>query len=338
MVKVTEDKIVPINHLGKTLKSVSFDGIINDDIVNEIQNGYYRGDRELAIEQLKKVLNKGMSKTNDIYAYYFERVANDTKMTPDKWTINEALQSRELVQMFYNRTLRNEKMYPDVTKVVPNFRTAIRLGGKGICRKPTQFPIKVMRELLDDYTNPGDLYYDPCCGWGMRMLVAAEKGVKYVGNDINQDLVKKLKEFGQDINTIKEFNHAILPQGSEIFVPQLENQVDFVFTSPPYFDLEVYKGSENLKETSYELWLETFIRPMLENCFKYIKDDKYVAINIKNGKKNMLYDDTRAIGEQVGFKFVGERDLKQGNRTVVNQERTIGDSSEKIMVLQKVSG
>lgn len=129
MVKTAEDNVVPINHLGKTLKSVSFDGIVNEDIVKEIQNGYYKGDRELAIEQLKKVLNKGMSKTNDIYAYYFERVANDTKMTPDKWTINEVLQSKEIVQMFYNRTLRNEKMYPDTTKVLPNFRTAIRLRG-----------------------------------------------------------------------------------------------------------------------------------------------------------------------------------------------------------------
>lgn len=333
MVKVTEDKIVPINHLGKTLKSVSFDGIINDDIVNEIQNGYYRGSRELAIEQLKKVLNKGMSKTNDIYAYYFERVANDTKMTPDKWTINEALQSRELVQMFYNRTLRNEKMYPDVTKVVPNFRTAIRLGGKGICRKPTQFPIKVMRELLDDYTNPGDLYYDPCCGWGMRMLVSAEKGVKYIGNDVNMDLVGKLNEFGQDINTIKDFKYAIIPQGSEIFLPHLENKVDFIFTSPPYFNLEQYGGEQLTKKLDYAEWLRNFIVPLLQNCKKYIKNDKYILINIKDITGYPIYTDTKKLGIALGLELVQERDLKQTNRTHMVTKH--GDSSEKIMVFKK---
>ena len=333
MVKVTEDKIVPINHLGKTLKSVSFDGIINDDIVNEIQNGYYRGNRELAIEQLKKVLNKGMSKTNDIYAYYFERVANDTKMTPDKWTINEALQSRELVQMFYNRTLRNEKMYPDVTKVVPNFRTAIRLGGKGICRKPTQFPIKVMRELLDDYTNPGDLYYDPCCGWGMRMLVSAEKGVKYIGNDVNMDLIAKLNEFGKDINTIKDFKYAIIPQGSEIFLPHLENKVDFIFTSPPYFNLEQYGGEQLTKKLDYAEWLRNFIVPLLQNCKRYIKEDKYILINIKDITGYPIYTDTKKLGMALGLELVQERDLKQTNRTHMVTKH--GDSSEKIMVFKK---
>ena len=333
MVKVTEDKIVPINHLGKTLKSVSFDGIINDDIVNEIQNGYYIGSRELAIEQLKNVLNKGMSKTNDIYAYYFERVANDTKMTPDKWTINEALQSRELVQMFYNRTLRNEKMYPDVTKVVPNFRTAIRLGGKGICRKPTQFPIKVMRELLDDYTNPGDLYYDPCCGWGMRMLVSAEKGVKYIGNDVNMDLIAKLNEFGKDINTIKDFKYAIIPQGSEIFLPHLENKVDFIFTSPPYFNLEQYGGEQLTKKLDYAEWLRNFIVPLLQNCKRYIKEDKYILINIKDITGYPIYTDTKKLGMALGLELVQERDLKQTNRTHMVTKH--GDSSEKIMVFKK---
>lgn len=326
-----------VEHNGKKIRTSHFDGNIDMDIVNEIRNGYYKEDKDKAIENIRKILIKHQTRTSDLYNYYFARVANDTVVANCKWSINEALESDELIQTMYNKTLINDKVYYSNNKL-SNFKKAIDLSGAGYFKKATQFPIKIMRNLLDEFTKPGDLYYDPCCGWGMRMLVAAEKGVKYVGNDINQDLVKKLREFGQDINTIKEFNHAILPQGSEIFVPQLENQVDFVFTSPPYFDLEVYKGSENLKETSYELWLETFIRPMLENCFKYIKDDKYVAINIKNGKKNMLYDDTRAIGEQVGFKFVGERDLKQGNRTVVNQERTIGDSSEKIMVLQKVSG
>lgn len=333
MVKTAEDNVVPINHLGKTLKSVSFDGIVNEDIVKEIQNGYYKGDRELAIEQLKKVLNKGMSKTNDIYAYYFERVANDTKMTPDKWTINEVLQSKEIVQMFYNRTLRNEKMYPDPTKVLPNFRTAIRLGGKGICRKPTQFPIKVMRELLDDYTKPGDLYYDPCCGWGMRMLVSAEKGVKYIGNDVNMDLIDKLNEFGQDINTIKDFKYAIIPQGSEIYLPHLENKVDFIFTSPPYFNLEQYGGEQLTKKLDYAEWLRNFIVPLLQNCKKYIKDDKYILINIKDITGYPIYTDTKKLGIALGLELVQERDLKQTNRTHMVTKH--GDSSEKIMVFKK---
>lgn len=324
-----------IEHLGKTIDSKHFDGNVDKELVNYIRDNYYTENKEKALAQLKKVLLEHKSLNNDIYGYYFERVANDTVMGNDKYSINQALGSDEIIQLMHNRTFASEKIYKDTSKkenIIPNFKTSIRLGGKGFFRKPTQFPIKVMRELLEDYTEQGDLYYDPCCGWGMRMLVSAEKGLTYIGNDINHDLVVKLNELGQDIKTIKEFNFGIIEQGSEIFIPELENAVDFVFTSPPYFDLEIYNGSEGLKETSYQSWLNNFITPLLKNSQRYVKQGKYIAINIKNGQKNMLYDDTRDIGESIGLELVDERLLKQANRTHTTKKH--GDSSEKIMVFK----
>lgn len=323
-----------IKHKGQEINTKHYTGQLDYDKINTIRNGYYVHDKDKALEQLRKILLDHKSKNNEIYNYYFEKVANDTKLGSDKWSINDALESDELIQMMLSKTEQNSKIFTN-DNLVKNFKTAIRLGGKGYFRKPTQFPIKVMRQLLDEFTEPGDTYYDPCCGWGMRMLVSAEKGLKYIGNDINPKLIDKLNEFGQDINSIKDFKYAILPQGSEIYLPQLENKVDFIFTSPPYFNLELYNGSENLKDMNYQDWLDNFIKPMLENCYKYIKDNKYVAINIKNSKDYLLYDDTRDIGEKIGFKFIGERNLKQANRTTFHKERTHGDSSEKIMVFQK---
>src|SRR5699024_1002206 len=199
-----------------------------------------------------------------------------------------------------------------------NFKKAIDLSGAGYFKKATQFPIKVMRELLDEFTQQGDVYYDPCCGWGIRMLTSAEKGLVDIGNEVNHGLVNKLNEFGEDINKVKDFKYEVIEQGAEVYLNTLENNVDFIFTSPPYFDLEVYKGSEGITEQGYEGWLENFIRPLLKNCYSYIKKGKYVAINIKNSKKHLLYDDTVRIGEEIGFKLVDERDLKQNtNRTHV---------------------
>lgn len=322
-----------INHKGKTLDSISFDGVIDKDIVQQIRDNYYKEDKELALSQLRQILLEHKTKNNLIYNYYFERVANDTVVDVDKWSINEILESDEIIQTFHNRTKRNSKMYTNPNDIIGNFKTAIRLGGKGICRKPTQFPIKVMRSLLDEFTQEEDVYYDPCMGWGMRLMCAAEKGLRYIGNDVNYDLMVKLKELKEDINTIKPFNATLIYKGSEIFLPQLENKVDFIFTSPPYFDLEQYKGA-NLSDTNYEDWLEYFMIPMLTNCYKYIKKDKYVLINIKNTKKYNMYDDTLEIAKLLGFEFVGEKDLKQTNRTHMITKH--GDSSEKIMVLKKV--
>lgn len=326
-----------INHLGKTVKSKYFAGVVDYNTVSYIRDNFYNENKDLAVEQLKKIVLGGKSKSNYVYNYYFERLANDTIVGKDKYSINQVLESDELVQLFHNRTFASKTVYkcPDnLDNTISNFKTALRLGGKGICRKPTQFPIKVLRELLDDYTFAGDTYYDPCSGWGMRLMVAAEKGLKYVANDTNLELVNKLNELGKDINEFTPFDFSISTKGAENLRTELIDQVDFVFTSPPYFDLEVYEGSGELLKGSYENWLENFITPLIQNCIQYTKSGKYIAINIKNGE-NPLYDDTLAIGLSLGLELVEERMLKQTNRT--HSTKKHGDSSERIMVFKNVS-
>ena len=323
-----------IKHLGKEMNSSFYNGTIDKNIVETIRKGYYKEDKELALKQLRSILLNGKSKSNHTYNYYFERVANDTIVDNDKWSINQLLKSDELVYSLHNKVLANsEKTFPDKSKIVDNFKTIIRLGGKGIARKPTQFPIKTMRQLLDEFTKEGDLYYDPCMGWGMRMMCAAEKGLRYVGNDVNYDLMLKLKELKEDIQTIKPFRGTLIYRGSEIFEPRLVNKADFIFTSPPYFDLEQYNGSDNLKTQNYQQWLDLFMKPMLENCLQYIKNDKYVLINIKNTKKYNMYNDTLEIAKSLGYNYIGYRELKQANRK--SSIGNVTDGTEKIMVLQK---
>src|SRR5699024_3595058 len=146
--------------------------------------------------------------------------------------------------------------------------------------------------------------------------------------------VDKLNELGKDINEFTPFDFNISTKGSENLRPELINQVDFVFTSPPYFDLEVYEGSGELLKGSYENWLENFITPLIQNCIQYTKNGKYIAINIKNGE-NPLYDDTLEIGLSLGLELVEERMLKQTNRTHTTKKH--GDSSERIMVFKNIS-
>ena len=73
-----------INHLGKTVKSKYFEGIVDYSTVDYIRNNFYNENKELAVEQLKKVVLGGMSKSNYVYNYYFERLANDTIVGKDK--------------------------------------------------------------------------------------------------------------------------------------------------------------------------------------------------------------------------------------------------------------
>ena len=48
-----------------------------------------------------------------------------------------------------------------------------------------------------------------------------------------------------------------------------------------------------------------------------------------------MYDDTLDIAKNLGYKYIGFRELKQANRK--SYRGNIIDNSEKIMVLQKVN-
>ena len=72
--------------------------------------------------------------------------------------------------------------------------------------------------------------------------------------------------------------------GSETFVPEWEGKMDFIFSSPPYFALEIYKSeNQSYKEgMTYEDWMNGWMKPTIENIHKYLKDDGIFAINIKD--------------------------------------------------------
>ena len=98
---------------------------------------------------------------------------------------------------------------------------------------------------------------------------------------------------------------TIYTQGAEKYIPQLENSVGFAFSSPPYFDLENYKiGDQSYKDgMSYQDWLDSFIRPMVKNCYRYIVNNGYFGINIKNTKAYPMLDDCKKIIEEEGFEL-----------------------------------
>lgn len=332
-----------ITYNGITLDTKHFDGTLSPTEIQEVRENFYKGSKEKALDQLKKVLTKGQVSTNHIYAYYFEQIANNGKLYHSKFSINEVLASDELTQVFINKTKTNPKVF-NSKDLTSNVKTAIRLGGKGIASKLTNFPLKECIAILRDYQAPqGQVYIDPSCGWGIRMLASAVVGLDYVGFDVNSDLVVRLKELGEDIKTIKpDFNYTIYEQGSQYFVEDLVNTSDISFTSPPYFNLEDY-GNNTLETTDsvhgeYDYWLEQFAKPLMFNLEKYAKVGSPVLINVKDFKGMPLVDDFIKLGTEAGLVHKGFDTLK--NNVRVNGSTTVGfkqkvDNSEQVIIFIK---
>lgn len=136
----------------------------------------------------------------------------------------------------------------------------------------------------------GKVFVTGNCGFGGRMLgaLSSTKNFKYVGTDPCTETMYHLHELGEYIEmaTGREESYELHCCGSEDFKGK-PNSIDFAFTSPPYFDLEVYSTEEtqcynkfpNLKD-----WLEGYVRQTIKNIYVMLKPGRVYAINIADFK------------------------------------------------------
>jgi len=114
---------------------------------------------------------------------------------------------------------------------------------------------------------------DPTAGWGGRMLGAYAQGIKYTGIDTNDNMTDAYQNMINhlDDNMTMIFDSCLNVDFSEI-------EYDFVLTSPPYINIEIYEKMKpyDSKKAFYEL----FLIPLLNKCLKHIKKGGKVAFNI----------------------------------------------------------
>lgn len=337
--------IKEITHNGKTLKT-KFYRELSDEEYNEIVEEYYKVPSKSELyAQFRKVANGG-SVTSEIYKKYFIKIASDVCFAGDKFSINEVLESKELVGFFMAKAEASPHIFNDPTSC-KKFMHMVQLGGKGVARKATQFPIQVINYMLENYC-PNKNYYDYSCGWGARLLGSMRMKTNYYGTDPNVELVEQLGNMYEDYYASDPFklfapiHKDIRPQGSEIFVEEWTNKMGLCFSSPPYFDLEDYKhGEQSIKlYPNYKDWLNVYVRKTMENCKKYLVDDGFFAYNIKNTENYKMADDFHKIATEVGFVFLEDVELSNGKRVYGSKGDEQGtthfvDTNEKVYVYRK---
>jgi site-specific DNA-methyltransferase (adenine-specific) len=61
-------------------------------------------------------------------------------------------------------------------------------------RHPTQKPLALMLQLIDDFTEPDDIVFDPFCGHGTTGVAALRRGRRFVGIELKQKYATKAKK------------------------------------------------------------------------------------------------------------------------------------------------
>lgn len=126
----------------------------------------------------------------------------------------------------------------------------------GMLRAYTVFDNTAMRTVLDLH-HPQHIY-DPCAGWGERLVTAAARSVRYTGIDINARVVNGHQRIIDQYQLVDQVSYV----GDAAHVDMRGADHDMVFTCPPYGSIEKYTsaGAENLGDSEFISWWRDVVR------------------------------------------------------------------------------
>lgn len=137
---------------------------------------------------------------------------------------------------------------------------------KDVIRHPAKFPESLAQEFIEFFTKPEQVVLDPMVGTGSTLIAALRSGRQSYGIELNP-IYTEIAE--QAIEQEKETLHqtpdnpicqVILGNAGElgsIFYQYQLPTVDYVFTSPPYWDMLHAKGSQTQKDRRQSQDLDT---------------------------------------------------------------------------------
>ena len=106
------------------------------------------------------------------------------------------------------------------------------------------FPVLTMALLIyihcKPYAKKGGMFFDPCAGWGGRMLGAYMLGMKYVAIDANRVLVDELNALAEYMKYDVEIVYGDSSDRDCVMDLMAGRKADLSFTCPPYWNEEHY--------------------------------------------------------------------------------------------------
>ena len=151
---------------------------------------------------------------------------------------------------------------------------------------------------------------DPFAGGSVRGIVANKLGYKYTGIDIRQEQIDSNREQGLDILEVDNQPNWYCGDSNEV-LDNFNKEFDFVFSCPPYADLEVYSDLDgDISNKPYEEFLRLY-ESIIEKSCKLLKKDGlacFVVGEVRDKKGNYIgfVPDTIRAFEKCGMKFYNE--------------------------------
>lgn len=196
------------------------------------------------------------------------------------------------------------------------------------------FPEEISDLCYEFFLREACIIFDPFAGWGERHKKALEYGKKYIGIDISEKAVFAAnRDYGVD-----NIHADIL----DFDVPEF----DGLLTCPPYWNLEVYDGSDNLsKIRTWEGFLNA-LNDAFEVSYSAASHGTTFCVMVGDWRKNHKYYDLeyevsgmfKGFGAEIVDKIIVSRKKVSKIKIMLPQAKRLGYSvrvHENLLVFRK---
>lgn len=155
----------------------------------------------------------------------------------------------------------------------------------------------------------GDIL-DPFAGGSVRGIVANYLGYKYTGIDIRQEQIDSNREQGLDILEVENQPNWYVGDSDKV-LNNFNKEFDFVFSCPPYANLEVYSDLEgDVSNMNYDNFMTAYTSIIKKSC-ALLKPNSYACFvvgEVRDKKGNYIgfVPDTIRAFENAGMKYYNE--------------------------------
>ena len=196
---------------------------------------------------------------------------------------------------------------------------------------------------------PGGTVLDPFAGGSVRGIVASVLGLRYFGIELRAEQVKANRD---QLGPATQGQHPPKwRQGDATKLTCKAPKVDFVFSCPPYGNLEVYSDDpEDLSNMTYQQFLRGYKSTIIQAVDR-LKDNRFACFVVanyrsrdKDGKQLLDFvGDTVAAFEDAGANYYNEVILinaigtgaMRTNNTFVRGNRKVVKMHQNVLVFCK---
>lgn len=217
------------------------------------------------------------------------------------------------------------------------FTVKARSRGSNEIKHPAKYPEELVMDFVSFFTKENELVFDPFAGVGSTMVGCQELFRRSIGIELNDGFYRTA--IGR-LNP--QFSNIVLGD-SRTRIVEIENEsIDFIITSPPYWDiLKKQRGHSNSQHKErldnglplyysndnndlgniedYDVFLEELVK-VFRQCNEKLKKGKYMAVVVQNFRNvdghyvTFAWDLANRISEFMTF--CGEKIWIQENKTL----------------------